>query len=185
MLEWKSYCSLLLLLSYIQLLAGISTCSSNVHVNEDLKSFHTDFYDTLDADLLSFCVSNYISDFECNKVKAFHIKNCFNNRYTSTLEIPKSDNLNQLNEKIEDNTGLVFVKKNIGKIDFSMKVGPILEVHTNSQKYYLQSFLNESPEESVIRFCGMLNLDNNHNNCRIIKNNFLKLFDENSRTSCS
>jgi hypothetical protein len=66
-----------------------------------------------------------------------------------------------------------FSKKVIGKVDFSMGVGPTLAVSLDNNQYSLQSYLNETPDASVHRFCSMLKLS--ESTCQIVKESFLKL----------
>ena len=163
---------LLIALKNITLSNCVSTCVSNIDVDGNMKLFHTEFYQNFASDLLSFCNKNYLNGKECDQIKIYHIEKCFPDK--KVVETVKSDGLDH-DEGIEVKS-VNNNKKHIGKVDYSIKVGPIVNIYLLGQKYNLQSYSNETPDVTVRRVCIMLKLHDSH--CNNIKDYFQNIWKE-------
>jgi hypothetical protein len=118
---------------------------------------------------------------ECEKIVSYHYENCF--KKSTTVEVLQ-DVQNKKEELILNNVKSENANQNENnnnKIDYSQKIGPILNVYKKQMDgttilYSCQSYVGEAPENTVKRFCGMLSID--FEQCQNVRNEFLNLYND-------
>lgn len=158
--------------SVVELSYGISVCSTAVYIDSDRRyHFHVDEYRDLETTAKEFCDIHAVPSSECRRIVLTHTARCFPLHATpdphDNVEISEEDFIKNPVE-----SPLVDV------IDYSQKVGPVLQVHdaryTGSNGVVnCQAFLGEMKARTVKRCCIALALSAEH--CQLLEGEYNKL----------
>lgn len=114
---------------------------------------------TLIYDSNRFCRKYGIENEECDIIRERYTQKCIDNADSQKIDTFESQEVHTVSSN---------------EIDYSQKVGPILEVVVNGQSNSkLQQFKGESPQNAVNRFCGAYRL--NKDDCKVVEDKFLSL----------
>ena len=175
--------SLILLLWLHPLLASeISVCSSDIYIKEDQGNpsptkFFSESFDELESSVRYFCARHLIPPDECDRIKSYHSARCFPG---STIGSDAFTDTNQRNDGVNTDTSITEHFVDDGRsirrklvVDYGLAVGPILSVTHLQETKNMQSYEGESKEQTVVRFCGMLKLDNQQ--CKQVEGAYFSL----------
>ena len=105
---------------------------------------------------------------DCQKIVDYHRNRCFGelkaNSDASDVEtVISRDQLNDPDGKIEK-------EERSRRVDYSQSVGPQLSVNYDGSVHTMQMYEGETPSVAVLRFCGMLKLDESQ--CATVRRTF-------------
>lgn len=181
---WWGLCWIrILILPCIFLRSGqsISFCSTPITLSTGSTiPFHVEEEKNLLTSAQHFCLKYFITESDCQRIVHFHRQKCFTNTHPSPptpavvpaeREMEDKEMIPEMKEECEENDKLSSISTN--DIDYSQRVGPILSVTHKEVTQNLQTYLGETPEDAIKRFCGMLKLSPVE--CQQVRETFLKL----------
>ena len=158
--------------SVAELSYGISVCSTAVYIDNDRRHhFHVDEYRDLETTAKEFCDIHAVPSSECRRIVLMHTERCFPSHATpDPKDNVKISDADLIENPVENTLADV--------IDYSQKVGPVLQVH--DARYTgingvvnCQAFLGEVKARTVKRCCVALALNAEH--CQLLEGEYNKL----------
>ena len=192
----------LLVLSTTLVVDSISTCHTKVYMkgDNDFVLFHVEEEELIEPIASQFCVKHLVDSTECQRIIQYHKEHCFQEKNETTTVSTSSENEEQRVDEVMFQTQTIDYAEKTGPILQIFRVDGTLRVtipppqyslllttythlsypHPITCMYYhqtnLQAVAGETKEQSIIRFCGMLNM--NDNDCRQVAEKYEQLLKE-------
>jgi hypothetical protein len=180
-MRYNYYISIFFALKHVY---GINVCYTTVWIDKIALKFHTEYLHEVDKVANAFCSQHNVNYEECDRIKKHHKLRCFQQPGEEAgADMVRSD----AHRKVEDeDIKISEAALEVAEVDYSQKVGPILEVTDigNGQDrlaFKCQSFAGETIARTCKRCCVTLSLS--EENCKLLSLEYEKLINRAERSN--